>query len=1212
MQTRSNAYFIFLTLLLVVEMGFFTFWRKDFDPHTLPVLFLGIQLLIGILPLFLSKKSSTSIKNNMFLLKIGRLIPLSIAAILGVWLSFNMLNDLYKNIAINPSYSDIIPQVQKFCRQALAGQFPYTPFDDFGYRMPPTYLPSQWMPYLPSEIFKFDPRFITFWVFALTYMVFSIKIIKSGISLWASFILMALPVLLISVVHDHDQGVWSITVEQLIMCYYLLLGISLTTNSRIFQIITVVLCLMSRFSLLFWLPLYAFMLWTKEGWRPTLKFGLWVFIGCALLYVPFLLKDPYIFLNAQAYYDLASIGEWERSDKPVHLYNGLGFAIYFFEKGGDMAMQIASLKKYLFVITPSVSVLLGLIWWRFKDKLDFGLFAICSLKISLAVFYALIQIPYSYLYVTPIIISLAVLYKFAYLLKTDTEKPVLYKADEKNSFLKNTFSKLSTRKFDYSPYIVLILAFLFFILKFDISVLDFTHTNWVYRLSFDPGSELIGWNYYRNTPWSFPIVGRMEGFDYPTVTGVGMTQMVALLAVLFKTISAWLPNEFQYFGLWYMLCFLLQGWFGLKLIRNICEIYNITPPLVNVGFRMSDVGIPPTSDVRSQKFLIVLAALFFIIAPIFLFRTGHIVLFSHFYILAALSLYFSKATPQKKYSYMLLLIATAAGVSQYMTVMAMSVMGASFLNMWWRKIIPFYKVLLYSLGLVLTAFLVFYMMGDTLIPFDNYQTYGFGVFSSNLNTFFNPQLHSTFLPELPVSNPSQYEGFGYLGLGFILLLIFVMGYWVSVIGYWLLVKNKTDIALKTSTQPTKLLSPLIVVMVLFFLYALSNKIGWNDKVIFEWQYGSVAAALFETLRGSGRFIWIPFYGIMVLVFIGFFKMKLSPIWKTALLSTCLVIQILDTQKLMTLDKDIFTRCTTEECSYLKWRPLFREASRVVMFPLYSWDFRKTNDFYPFCRAASEENKAITTGYFARRHTALVNEYETQCYAEWEMGRLGENDKAIFVGKKQKLWRFQKLVSSGQLQCFEYDGYAVLVPPVLKNTLAHIALLPDCRPLAFTSENVSDFLEKHTNNTVFVTVSEEATFKLDSQTRQAFQKTQAPEFEKLGFAGSYMSIIHKGKTLFEQVAGQGENVEKIWEKGNLLMEHPDKVGRGGNRVLNISKKLQLTSRGDVAHKMSKTLIDGKEYSPYHRGLNFVVVNDKFEVIEASYFDTFEETYHAVFK
>ena len=171
MQTRSNAYFILLTLLLVIEMGFFTFWRAAFDPHTLPFLFLGIQLLIGILPLLLSKKSLFLVEKLVLPLKLNSVIPLSILAGLGVWLSYGMLNDLYIHIALNPSYSDIIPQVQVICKQALSSEFTYKPFDDFGYRMPPCYLPSQWMPYLPSEIFKFDPRYITLWIFA-SHMLF--------------------------------------------------------------------------------------------------------------------------------------------------------------------------------------------------------------------------------------------------------------------------------------------------------------------------------------------------------------------------------------------------------------------------------------------------------------------------------------------------------------------------------------------------------------------------------------------------------------------------------------------------------------------------------------------------------------------------------------------------------------------------------------------------------------------------------------------------------------------------------------------------------------------------------------------------------------------------------------------------------------------------------------------------------------------------------
>jgi Interleukin-like EMT inducer len=294
--------------------------------------------------------------------------------------------------------------------------------------------------------------------------------------------------------------------------------------------------------------------------------------------------------------------------------------------------------------------------------------------------------------------------------------------------------------------------------------------------------------------------------------------------------------------------------------------------------------------------------------------------------------------------------------------------------------------------------------------------------------------------------------------------------------------------------------------------------------------------------------------------------------------------------------------------------LFKEASRVVMFPPYSWDFKRTNDFYPFCRAASLEGKAITTGYFARRHTALVNDYENKLHADWSLGNLAENDKAIFIGKKEKLWRLQKLVDSGQLQCFEYEGYAVLVPPVLKNTLTYLKQLPNCRPLAFQSENVTNFLEKNKNNTVFITVSEEATNKLDAETRLAFQKTGATEFAKLAYAGSYIGVLHKGHMLFEKVAGQGENIEKTWKIGEILNlnEIPTQSElRRNNIFFTFTKKLQLVSRGDVQNKMSKTIVGEKDYSPFHRGLNFVVVNDKFEVIESTYFDTYGETNHTIF-
>jgi hypothetical protein len=414
-----NFNFILMTFLLVIEIELYTTWRNEVDLDARVYVFLGVQLLIGILPLILMHKVQIMkpLRINFF-----QAIPLSMAAILGIIYAFNLIKPLIDRVPIKVNESDIIPLIQHFCKEMWAGRFPYAPFDDFGYTVWPTYLPAQWLPFMPSEYFKIEPRLLPFAVFGLIYAFFTMKIIKAGVSVFAGIALLGLPILLIALVLEYDPNTWSITIEQLIMSYYLLLGLSLTTDSRAFQIVAIVLCLMSRFALIFWLPLYVFMLWTKDGVRPTVKFCLGIAAGCAVLYGPFLLKDPMIFANAQGYYNVATERAWQSGDdKPASLYNGLGFAVHYFEKGTDKLRYIAQLKKLFFIATPSVSLIFGLIWWRLKDKLDSKLFSLCALKVSLAVFFSLIHMTYSYLYVTPIMMSLAVLYRFSTLTKAKLE-----------------------------------------------------------------------------------------------------------------------------------------------------------------------------------------------------------------------------------------------------------------------------------------------------------------------------------------------------------------------------------------------------------------------------------------------------------------------------------------------------------------------------------------------------------------------------------------------------------------------------------------------------------------------------------------------------------------------------------------------------------------------------------------------------------------------
>lgn len=58
---------------------------------------------------------------------------------------------------------------------------------------------------------------------------------------------------------------------------------------------------------------------------------------------------------------------------------------------------------------------------------------------------------------------------------------------------------------------------------------------------------------------------------YPNHVSVIFTDSIPLFAVIFKLFRNFLPETFQYFGLWGLLCFGLQGAFGSVLIKHYCK-----------------------------------------------------------------------------------------------------------------------------------------------------------------------------------------------------------------------------------------------------------------------------------------------------------------------------------------------------------------------------------------------------------------------------------------------------------------------------------------------------------------------------------------------------------------------------------------------------------------------------------------------------------------
>jgi hypothetical protein len=402
---------LFVVIFAIIELLLLTCARNFFGIFVSPVIILLNGLLMGIMSLWYAKTANSLPKIPEKPAK-WQLFTLIALAIVGGISILNLIKKVLRAIPVDLKHSDIIPLLQKMVSNFLQGKEVYKNFNDFGYDLFPTYLPAQWMPFLIAEKWKTDYR-MTATIILLSALAFVFyKIIKSNLIFVQKTLLISLICGFISIFVWKDGFTVAVSIEQMIMGYYIFLCTVLATSTNPFlRGAAIALCLLSRFSFLFWLPMYLFCVFLSEGRKPVFKIIATISIAVLILYVPHLLKDPYIFLKAQTAYSGAAIGEWSRADAPPHLVNGLGLATHFkFLLGGTTEMKIKILQITNVLLSISVSGLLALFFAKNRFQLNVPIFNIASLKILMTIFYALIQVPYSYLFYVPIGITLLLIF----------------------------------------------------------------------------------------------------------------------------------------------------------------------------------------------------------------------------------------------------------------------------------------------------------------------------------------------------------------------------------------------------------------------------------------------------------------------------------------------------------------------------------------------------------------------------------------------------------------------------------------------------------------------------------------------------------------------------------------------------------------------------------------------------------------------------------
>lgn len=340
----------------------------------------------------------------------------------------------------------------------------------------------------------------------------------------------------------------------------------------------------------------------------------------------------------------------------------------------------------------------------------------------------------------------------------------------------------------------------------------------------DSAQHYLGWAFYKNSPWYFPL-GLNPDWGLENSSSIIYADALPVFSILFKCFKSFLPEVFQFYGIWYLCCFILQSFFAWRLL----SLFNI-----NLLFKT-------------------VATIFFTFSPILFLRLGgHQSLVAHFLILWCLCLYYADLGRRNTIEWMICLGLTVA-CHPYLSFMCLMIFGAFVCKEILRNksIQTIKQLILLCLLCLASMLLIAWQVGLFVNTASPASDVGYGFYKFNLNGFFNPLGQSYFLKTLP-HGIGDYEGFSYLGLGLLLFLFSV----IVLDGSSGFVESKYFL---------KLSYCLFLYILLLFLLALSNNISFGN-----WQMNLFSVkdgSFLHTFRATGRFVWPLWYFLILYAFV---------------------------------------------------------------------------------------------------------------------------------------------------------------------------------------------------------------------------------------------------------------------------------------------------------------------------------------------------------
>jgi hypothetical protein len=413
--SKNNIALSVFFIALFVELGLQTFWLEKTNVYVAPCLYLLAGIAICMATYELGKNNAAATVPTTFSRK-NEVIWLIFAA-LSVFTAIFLTRNFAK-YPIDPNLSDIVPSIQAYVQRLFRGETIYAPIQFPSWLVQPTYLPFMWLPYSFSEALQVDYRWSAYSIFLVVIAIFIWRMLREAVPFWEALVKIFVPFVLMWVFIDNKPHIFGMSVELLVTSYYLLVALGFGSKKAWWVALPLVSCLLSRYAIVFWLPLYIVIFYVENGWKRAAQVAVWS-LGLLLItyIIPFLSKDWTMFGRGLGYYDSNTILHWQPAtwqnpnEKPFYLKQGLGFAIYVYDFfSGTIPEKVALMKKiYITMSILSVIVLGGFYFWK-RKTIDSRLFLLISMKFYLTFFYAFIFLPLNYLFQLPLFYSIALLF----------------------------------------------------------------------------------------------------------------------------------------------------------------------------------------------------------------------------------------------------------------------------------------------------------------------------------------------------------------------------------------------------------------------------------------------------------------------------------------------------------------------------------------------------------------------------------------------------------------------------------------------------------------------------------------------------------------------------------------------------------------------------------------------------------------------------------